>query len=148
MADILLRVKKKYFDEVLEGTKRHEYWRVTPYWTARLVGRTYGNIIYCKGNYGSEKNPDNIQIFPWYGVLKTKIKHEEFGDELIEVYDVPLVPCESCPCFRCTRPVPADGSGMECLGCNTPAISNCVNVDVSNEFTCGHVGEALKGSAK
>jgi hypothetical protein len=52
--------------------------------------------------------------------------------------------CQSCQCYTCERPVPEDGSGMDCTGCSAELIPSCPNTDASNTFSCGRVGEGRK----
>ena len=52
MASLLLHVHKPWFDAIAHGYKKYEYRRVTPYWTKRIVNRTYAKIVFQNG-YGA-----------------------------------------------------------------------------------------------
>lgn len=36
---VAMPIKRKYFNQILDGSKTVEYREVKPYWTSRLVGR-------------------------------------------------------------------------------------------------------------
>ena len=44
-----LNLYRKYFDEILNGTKTIEYRDIKPYWTKRLENRHYDIIIFRNG---------------------------------------------------------------------------------------------------
>ena len=84
MPDLILHLKYKYFDQVEDGIKLKEYRLVKPYWTKRIVGKTFGRVIIVRG-YTSEH-----LIFPWNGYEIEEILHEEFGKEPVLVYGILL----------------------------------------------------------
>ncbi len=44
-----LNLFRKYFDQILNGTKTIEYRDITPYWSKRLEGRHYDVIQFRNG---------------------------------------------------------------------------------------------------
>lgn len=89
MSDLVLPVKRIYFDSIKAGTKGEEYRLVTPYWTKRLVGREYDQVVITLG-YPSYAQTDRFLYFPWNGFRKTRITHPHFGPDEVEVYAIEL----------------------------------------------------------
>ncbi len=87
MADLHLNLKGEYFDQIKACTKKFEYREITPYWTKRIENREYEKI-YIKQGYPKKDDKDNIIVRPWKGYIKTHIKHEHFGNELVNVYAI------------------------------------------------------------
>lgn len=87
--DLVLNLKKKYFIEILNGTKKEEYREIKPYWDKRLDGRTYSKVIIRCG-YPKKGDKSKEIIFKYNGYIKKKIKHNHFGDKEIEVYAIQL----------------------------------------------------------
>lgn len=44
-----LKLKQRWFREILAGTKRREFRRMTDYWRTRLEGRTYERVCFRNG---------------------------------------------------------------------------------------------------
>lgn len=44
-----LKLKARWFREILAGTKRQEYRQMTDYWRVRLEGREYDRIVFRNG---------------------------------------------------------------------------------------------------
>ncbi len=44
--DLLVRIKKVFFDKIKSGEKKFEYRSNSPYWRSRLVGRKYKTISF------------------------------------------------------------------------------------------------------
>ncbi len=85
--DLHLNLKGEYFDQIKSGEKLYEYRLTTEYWEKRLENREYKNI-YIKRGYPKKDDKKNIITRPWKGFLKTHLKHEHFGDELVNVYAI------------------------------------------------------------
>jgi len=91
MKTLALRVKKLYFDQMKSGEKKEEYRLVTPYWTARIEGKTFDGLVIIWGWVAnSELCEDNCISFPWNGYEKRIIQHDEFGSAPVEVYAIKL----------------------------------------------------------
>jgi hypothetical protein len=89
--NLQLHVKGKYFDQIKRGEKKEEYRLVKPYWIERL-NRNYDSIFIFRGYPKKDSwSPDNFMRFPWRRFVTKMIKHEEFGDHLVQVFAIPLV---------------------------------------------------------
>lgn len=89
--NLFLHVKEKYFNQIKSGEKKEEYRLVKPYWIERL-NRNYDGIYVFRGYPKKDSwSPENFMRFPWMGIATRMIKHEEFGDHLIQVFVIPLV---------------------------------------------------------
>jgi hypothetical protein len=90
--DLILHVKKCYFDQIKNGTKHFEYRLRTDYWKKRLSGRDreYSGVqIHC----GYPKKTDESRIIrrPWRGYYwLANFTHEHFGDKPVSVYAIRL----------------------------------------------------------
>ena len=84
--DLILNVKKKYFDEIKSGKKRYEYREIKPYWTKRLSKKYTGIQI----RLGYPKNTDTSRIlrFPWRGKFETNVNLMDEGRK--DVYAMSL----------------------------------------------------------
>lgn len=89
MTDLVLPVKRIYFDSIKAGCKGEEYRLVNEYWTKRLVGRDYEQVVVTLG-YPSYAQTDRFLHFPWRGYRKTKITHPHFGPDEVEVFAIEL----------------------------------------------------------
>jgi hypothetical protein len=89
MTNLMLHLKSIYFNQILSGDKIEEYRETTDYWKKRLMGKTFDSLILIRGNYGNEKDPKNVIIFPWRGYeIKTIKSWEE--PKMIEVFAIKL----------------------------------------------------------
>lgn len=87
LPDLHLNLKGEYFDQIKSGEKLYEYREQTPYWIKRLEGKEF-NKIYIKRGYPKKDDEDRIIVRPWKGFIKQHLKHEHFGDELVNVYAI------------------------------------------------------------
>lgn len=87
--NLILRVKKQWFDQIKAGTKREEYRLVTAYWRKRLEGRAYDQITITLG-YPKRDDQSRRLVFPWRGCHIDSIYHEEWGNELRQVFVIRL----------------------------------------------------------
>lgn len=86
--DLILNLKKEYFEEILSGVKKEEYREIKEYWNKRL-NKTYDKVI-IKCGYPKKGDTSKEIYFQWNGYVKKKIKHKHFGDKEIEVYAIQL----------------------------------------------------------
>lgn len=42
LPDLVLPLKREYFEHIRDGLKLEEFWLCNPYWAKRLEGREYG----------------------------------------------------------------------------------------------------------
>ncbi len=86
-----LHVKKKYFDQIKSGAKKHEYRRITTYWTKRLVYAPDYNMIMLYCGYPRKGDSKRTLIFPYTGwYIITNFVHPQFGDQPVDVYAIHL----------------------------------------------------------
>ena len=88
--DLILRVKKIYFDQIKSGEKPFEYRLRTPYWQKRIAGRVYKRVIITHG-YPPKGDSDRTIAFPWSGYIEQDLTHEHFGNASAEVYAIKLM---------------------------------------------------------
>jgi hypothetical protein len=84
---ITLALNGIYFDQIKVGTKTEEYRLVTPYWSKRLVGRRYGQIVLTRG-YPPAGDHERRLTLPWRGYTVKTITHPHFGSEPVEVFAI------------------------------------------------------------
>lgn len=76
-----------YFDQIRAGTKAEEYRLVTPFWTKRLVGRSYDQIVLTRG-YPKADDASRRLVKPWRGYVVKTITHPHFGPDPVEVFAI------------------------------------------------------------
>lgn len=84
---LTIPVNGVYFDQIKAGTKLEEYRLVTPFWTKRLAGRTYDQVVMTRG-YPSADDHARRLVLPWRGVTRKTITHPHFGADPVEVYAI------------------------------------------------------------
>lgn len=87
MNDLVLHVKKGYFDSIRDGHKPLEYRERTPYWEKRLRGREYSGVqLHC----GYPKAGDSSRIIRrrWKGFIEETIVHDHFGNRHVPVFSI------------------------------------------------------------
>lgn len=89
MVDLVLPVKQIYFDDIKAGSKGEEFRLVTPYWSKRLIGKTFDRVIVTLG-YPRADDMERRQIFPWQGYAKIRKTHPHFGPDEVEVFAIKL----------------------------------------------------------
>lgn len=89
--NLILHLKRQYFDEIKSGAKTEEYRLVTAYWAKRLENRNYDRVILFCG-YPKRGDADRMISFPWRGYQKKVILHPFFsGGKLpTKVYAIKL----------------------------------------------------------
>lgn len=76
-----------YFDQIRDGTKTEEFRLSTPYWTKRLEGREYDNIVLTRG-YPSRDDHTRRLCLPWRGVRRIIKTHPHFGPDPVDVFAI------------------------------------------------------------
>lgn len=79
MSDLVLHVKKEYFQLIAEGNKKEEYRKVCLYWGKRLDGKTFDNVVIACG-YPSRLDDGLWITFPWNGCYIKSIYHKEWNN--------------------------------------------------------------------
>ena len=85
MKTLRLNLKRKWWDQINEGSKKVELRLATDYWRKRLIRRRYSAIHLC---LGYPKAGDELRVIKrrWRGVKLETITHEEFGPDPVEVF--------------------------------------------------------------
>jgi hypothetical protein len=89
--NLILHIKKKWFDQIRYGIKTEEYRELKPYWISRIIRKAAelrGIVIIC--GYPSENTVDNTMNLPWKGYEIKTILNEEFGDQPTKVIAIRL----------------------------------------------------------
>jgi len=87
LPDLVLHLKKEYFEQIKSGVKKEEYREMTPYWFSRLFGKKYRNIILVSGY---PKGLAGAIIRPYRGYELKTIEHELFGPLPVLVYAIQI----------------------------------------------------------
>jgi len=91
--DLILPLKKEYFEAIQTGNKNEEYRLCIPYWAKRLEHRRYENIILTLGYPKREDHSRRImrkwKIDKAPFVVK-QIKHPHFGPDAVWVYAIDI----------------------------------------------------------
>jgi len=87
LPDLILPLNGEYFDQIKSGEKVEEFRLCTPYWTKRLVGRQYRNVILTRGYPRSDDHARRL-IRHWKGYVVRTITHSHFGTEPVEVFAI------------------------------------------------------------
>ena len=93
MSDLILPLKREYFEAIRDGSKTEEYRLCTPYWQKRLYSPfgSYDRIIFTLG-YPARDNHERRIIRPWAGYYIKTITHPHFGPHPVEVYAIKVAP--------------------------------------------------------
>ena len=89
--DLVLNVRKKWFEQYKAGNKPFEYRLNNEYWRKRLEGKNYINIIYCLG-YPKASDTERRIVMPYKGFELQHVTSEEWGNVPQHVYGIRLTP--------------------------------------------------------
>ena len=109
MKTLVLPVRRKWFELIAAGKKQVEYRRVNEYWSRRLIGKRFSNIVVTLG-YPPRHDLGRRLEFPWNGFNRDRLTCEEFGDQPVDVFAIRLV--EHARQFRVK-----DEHAFECVYC-------------------------------
>lgn len=97
MTDLILPLKREYFEAIRDGSKTEEYRLCNAYWGKRLHGmtpdgktlfvRTFDRIVLMHG-YPARDNHARRLVLPWRGYTVKTITHPHFGPDPVEVYAI------------------------------------------------------------
>ena len=85
--DLHLLLKGEYFDQIKSGMKVFEYRQTNPYWSKRLIGREYDNIVLTRG-YPRRDDCEKRLVLPYTGYRVMDITHPHFGPDPVEVFAI------------------------------------------------------------
>lgn len=93
MADLVLPLKREYFEQIKAGTKTEEYRLCNEYWQKRLYSPfgSYDRIILTLG-YPHRDDHERRLIRPWRGFTIKTITHPHFGPDPVHVYAIDVRP--------------------------------------------------------
>lgn len=87
MSKLHLNLKAEYFDQISAGVKVYEFRLRTPYWTRRLLGRSFDGIVLKKG-YPKAGDAARTLERPWRGFEQQEISHPHFGSAPVSVFAI------------------------------------------------------------
>ena len=87
MTDLVLPLKREYFEAIRDGVKPEEFRLANEYWRKRLVGRTYDRIVLTLG-YPSRDDTARRIVRPWRGFIEKTITHPHFGNAPVQVFAI------------------------------------------------------------
>lgn len=87
MADLILPLKREYFEQIRDGLKHEEYRLANEYWTKRLAGKSYSRIVLTLGYPKADDEARRI-VKPWRGYVERTIQHPHFGGEPVRVFAI------------------------------------------------------------
>lgn len=87
--NLILNLKREYFEQIKSGIKTEEYRLYTPYWQKRLENKNYDKVI-IKLGYPKNCELGKILEFKYLGYEIKTIKHKHFGTNPVKVYSIKL----------------------------------------------------------
>jgi len=87
LPNLVLPLKREYFEQIKHGEKPEEFRLCTPYWAKRLEGREYGWVVLTLG-YPAKDDSERRLARPWRGFIKKRITHPHFGGAPVNVYEI------------------------------------------------------------
>lgn len=96
MTDLILPLRREYFEQILDGEKKEEYRLCNEYWRKRLhkmlsircvEPRHFDRIVLTLG-YPSRDDQERRLIRPWRGFTVKTITHPHFGPDPVQVYAI------------------------------------------------------------
>jgi hypothetical protein len=87
VSDLILPLKREYFEAIRDGSKLEEFRLANAYWSKRLLGRSYSRIVLTLG-YPAWDDADRRLVRPWRGFLRKTITHPHFGSSPVEVFAI------------------------------------------------------------
>lgn len=89
MSDLVLHVRREWFEKIKRGEKCAEYRLFNDYWKRRLYGRRFDQIIVCLG-YPKKGDESRRLYFPWRGYVVTTVSSSEWNNETRKVFAIHL----------------------------------------------------------
>ncbi|NML34884.1 ASCH domain-containing protein [Paraburkholderia antibiotica] len=87
MADLILPLKREYFEAIRRGEKVEEYRLYNAYWYRRLAMRDFDHIVLMLG-YPKADDHERRIVRPWRGYVERTIQHPHFGPEPVRVFAI------------------------------------------------------------
>jgi len=94
MSDLVIHVRKIYFDQIKSGEKTEEYRKYSKYWLKRLRDgsgrdRIFDQILIACG-YPSKSDHEKWLSFPMDEIVVKKVISPEFGKRPVQVFAISL----------------------------------------------------------
>lgn len=86
-ADLVLPLKREYFEQIKAGTKKEEFRLRNAFWQKRLVGKTFDRVILTLGYPKSDDHARRL-VLPWKGYRECSIQHPLFGVDPVFVFAI------------------------------------------------------------
>lgn len=83
--NLILHLKRKWWEQIRDGTKTVELRIANDYWRKRLVGREYDEIHLWLG-YPKKSDKSKLLKRKWRCIAKETVVHEEFGNNPVDVF--------------------------------------------------------------
>lgn len=87
MADIVLPLKREYFEAIRNGTKPEEYREYSAFWRKRIEGKSFDRIILTLG-YPKADDASRRLVRQWRGYEIKTITHPHFGNVPTTVFAI------------------------------------------------------------
>lgn len=89
MKDLQLALNGVYFDQIRKGDKVEEFRLRTDYWTKRLVGRQYRDLVLTRG-YPKGGGIERVSrlTMAYQGYRETTLTHPHFGPDPVDVFAI------------------------------------------------------------
>jgi hypothetical protein len=78
--DLILPLKRKWFEQIKAGIKPFEFRLNNEYWQKRLIGKTYDKVIFTLG-YPKRDDGERRIVKPWAGYEMQTVISEEWDNE-------------------------------------------------------------------
>ena len=78
--DLILPLKRKWFEQIKAGIKPFEFRLNNEYWQKRLIGKTYDKVIFTLG-YPKRDDSERRIVKPWAGYEMQTVISEEWDNE-------------------------------------------------------------------
>lgn len=91
MKTLCLPLKRKWFEQIRDGVKPHEFRLRNDYWKKRLEGIHYDRVVFMLGYPAREDSSRRIEG-PYLGYEIWHVASEEWDNDLREVFAI-LTPC-------------------------------------------------------
>lgn len=89
MSDLVLPLKRKWFEQIKCGEKTEEYRLNNDYWRKRLIWKTFDHVVLTLG-YPKRDDTERRIVLPWRGFEVKDIVSEEWGDVAKSVFAITL----------------------------------------------------------
>lgn len=87
--DLVLPLKRKWFEQVKAGHKPEEYRLDNDYWRKRLIGKQFNRVILTLG-YPKRDDHERRIVLPWRGYEMKTIISEEWNQKPQRVFAIQL----------------------------------------------------------